>query len=707
MKHAILRRLVSAAAAACLLLSAAGSAFAATPERYVALGDSITFGYAPGGTEEEPKTVDHCFVDQLASSLGISDYENLSEVGATSADLLAAIEEHSAELAGAGLITITIGGNDLMNALYDYLYGCYKADHPDTPLDAAGFKAEIIGGNTAILQAVAGDLPGFGTSPQAGLALASFSSNLAKAITQLKLLAPNAQIIVANQYNPYQYLQKNAHAVYGSMSALPVVQAALDQIDTLTAAFDLCIVQLNRLLSTGSQGGALYTLADLYSAFADAVQADADPCNAAFSLQTGLDLDFHPNQTGHDLIARTLAGPASHRAALSASAAVFAPLTEGYDDPSGILFTLANTGSADLDNLTVLLSDSEHFAVSGPDATTAAAGGAVTFTVTPKTGLGAGSYPVTVSVRADGLPLLTRLLSLEVKEASYALSVTGGSITADGAATTATEFVAGTEITLTADAPAAGTHFAGWTLEGVTVDPADGQTISFAMPAGAVTATAAYAPHTPASEDGDCTTPVLCTVCGAVVSPAQQHELVHHEGKAPTHSASGWAAYDTCANPGCSYTTYQALAPDYVILDDAGNPAAEDAVFTAASGSALTVRASGNCDQNFLGIEVDGAAVEPDRYEVKAGSTIVTLRADYLDTLARGDHLLTFVYADGSASAAFRLTEKADVEVPATETTPALPQTGEGDGLMLSVAAAVLSLSALAALVTTRRTRRG
>lgn len=65
-----------------------------------------------------------------------------------------------------------------------------------------------------------------------------------------------------------------------------------------------------------------------------------------------------------------------------------------------------------------------------------------------------------------------------------------------------------------------------------------------------------------------CTDPAVyyfsCT-CGAAGTAtftsgaALGHDLVHHNGKAPTDNESGWKAYDTCTR--CPYTTYQAIAP--------------------------------------------------------------------------------------------------------------------------------------------------
>lgn len=63
-----------------------------------------------------------------------------------------------------------------------------------------------------------------------------------------------------------------------------------------------------------------------------------------------------------------------------------------------------------------------------------------------------------------------------------------------------------------------------------------------------------------------------CTVCGkyfadangnhpikveSTIIPNLGHILVHHDGKEPTCTESGWAPYDTCSN--CDHTTYQEL----------------------------------------------------------------------------------------------------------------------------------------------------
>ncbi len=66
----------------------------------------------------------------------------------------------------------------------------------------------------------------------------------------------------------------------------------------------------------------------------------------------------------------------------------------------------------------------------------------------------------------------------------------------------------------------------------------------------------------------------------------------------------------------------------------------------------------------FVGIKVDGKNVDKANYEVKAGSTIITLKASYLDALKVGEHTITVVYTDGSIDGSFNV--HANANSPAT-----------------------------------------
>ena len=59
---------------------------------------------------------------------------------------------------------------------------------------------------------------------------------------------------------------------------------------------------------------------------------------------------------------------------------------------------------------------------------------------------------------------------------------------------------------------------------------------------------------------------------------------------------------------------------------------------------------------NFVEVKVDGTTIADTNYTLAEGSTIVTLKASYLETLAAGTHAIDVVFSDGSASACVTVT---------------------------------------------------
>lgn len=82
----------------------------------------------------------------------------------------------------------------------------------------------------------------------------------------------------------------------------------------------------------------------------------------------------------------------------------------------------------------------------------------------------------------------------------------------------------------------------------------------------------------------------------------------------------------------------------------------------------LKVRANGDFSK-FTGVKVDGTPVDAKNYTAVSGSTIVTLKSEYLRTLSEGSHTLTFIYVDGECSTKFAVkaaAKQADVTPPET-----------------------------------------
>ena len=95
---------------------------------------------------------------------------------------------------------------------------------------------------------------------------------------------------------------------------------------------------------------------------------------------------------------------------------------------------------------------------------------------------------------------------------------------------------------------------------------------------------------------------------------------------------------------------------DYVVLNG------DNATYTFGCGAGLGFRFSGPVDR-FVQLLVDGAVVDVADYTVRSGSTIVTLSADYMNTLAMGHHTISAVYANGdTADAEFDIIEAPKVD---------------------------------------------
>ncbi len=288
MKKRILAMILCLAMVLCMVPVAASAeeTTTETPKTYLALGDSISTGYGLG---EEDKA----FTEQVAEANSFT-LNNQAAEGETSATLLAkgSVEGAVAAIQGADVITITIGGNDLMEALYTYLMNTYNATQEDegSKVTLDQVKQLLASGDSTALQAALTLLPGFAESADAKTALAEFTSNLTQIATEIKTLNGDATVIFVTQYNPYSFLAKAlAETPYASFAT------------TLSTAFEAGVTALNQVI-TQVATTAGYQVADAYTAMAGATE---NPCNASIS-QEGTDLDFHPNAYGHTLIAQTV-----------------------------------------------------------------------------------------------------------------------------------------------------------------------------------------------------------------------------------------------------------------------------------------------------------------------------------------------------------------------------------------------------------------
>lgn len=136
-----------------------------------------------------------------------------------------------------------------------------------------------------------------------------------------------------------------------------------------------------------------------------------------------------------------------------------------------------------------------------------------------------------------------------------------------------------------------------------------------------------------------------------------------------------------------TYTPYQ----DYQIIDGS------NAVFESVNAGSLSFRSNADFTK-FIGVEVDGQIIDAQYYDVKSGSTIVTLKADYLKTLSLGKHTLTIVSNDGEAGTNFEIKATSntnnEVKKPSQNgdiSKSEYPNTGDNSDLILLIALVLTS----------------
>ena len=139
----------------------------------------------------------------------------------------------------------------------------------------------------------------------------------------------------------------------------------------------------------------------------------------------------------------------------------------------------------------------------------------------------------------------------------------------------------------------------------------------------------------------------------------------------------------------------------YKILDGANSSWTEN------TDGSLTIRGNGEMEK-FQNVKVDGKIINKKNYTVTKGSTIITLKADYLKTLATGDHTFEIVWTDGSATTKFTVaknnqtTQNNPTDTKKTEQSVTAPKTGDTSDMTLWTTLLIVSFAGAAGIVVRR-----
>ena len=88
------------------------------------------------------------------------------------------------------------------------------------------------------------------------------------------------------------------------------------------------------------------------------------------------------------------------------------------------------------------------------------------------------------------------------------------------------------------------------------------------------------------------------------------------------------------------------ISPEYRIIDGANSS------WTQNTDGTVVIRGNGEISK-FHAVKVDGKVIDPANYDATEGSTIITLKAEYLKTLATGSHTFAIVWNNGIAGTNF------------------------------------------------------
>ena len=304
------------------------------PRIFIALGDSVSAGF--GMAETERYTV--LFFEKLKEVGYIDKYVNMAEIGFTTTmllELLNNMDDYNLSLFdNAGVVTLNIGGNDILSPLIDYLPTPEEAMHMVFELwdfiqesiqiisetmdiasefqealdnfslwrvwelpslnrmvqDASPVLEDVTNlydrvyelGFVRLLPMLFGDFsPDLDAKLREGVEI--FSVEFAEIIAWLNIYAPNAVIIVNTVYNPIptQMLGISTEEISGRANAL--------------------VKSINNIIQEKSEISG-YLVADIYAGFTNAPDNLVNFFIDTSAMMLSFDI-IHPSSAGHSLIA--------------------------------------------------------------------------------------------------------------------------------------------------------------------------------------------------------------------------------------------------------------------------------------------------------------------------------------------------------------------------------------------------------------------
>lgn len=158
-----------------------------------------------------------------------------------------------------------------------------------------------------------------------------------------------------------------------------------------------------------------------------------------------------------------------------------------------------------------------------------------------------------------------------------------------------------------------------------------------------------------------------CTVCTDVKLDKAEHSWTQQHDKTYHWKKCSICGYETAkekhnGNP-CGDCKYEDTTTGDKDNDSEKDNKLETKSFTLGSNQTSTFRCTRSFDK-FVDILIDGKEVPREYYTARSGSTIVEISSDYLNTLSKGKHTVTFRYTDKNVEGEFEIVGQSNETTP-------------------------------------------
>ena len=250
---------------------------------YVALGDSIAYGYGLSDIENQS----YASLVSKHYNVPSKNFQNLAVTGMTCQEFYNAIQQtnYTKAISNADLITVSIGSNELLElviAIASETTGISANNNPNFVQDVQKYIANLsMIKKFQLLQQFYKNLTSEATRARIEQAIAEYNDYWQKSINYIKSKNSEATIVATEFYNPYYEVALGSYDMGGFV--------------------DEFIQKMNNILWQQSQSETQYKIAKIYDAF-NSTDPRVTNVNISLGSIDKFNVDPHPNVNGHEII---------------------------------------------------------------------------------------------------------------------------------------------------------------------------------------------------------------------------------------------------------------------------------------------------------------------------------------------------------------------------------------------------------------------